>query len=76
MRLCWTPVLLIFSATLLAQPLPVQPCPSDALDATCQATDGPDHGYTLAFKPTQHLWRNMLGRDSPWRNRHGSRPSA
>ena len=49
MRLCWTPVLLIFSATLLAQPLPVQPCPSDALDATLQATDGPDHGYTLAL---------------------------
>jgi len=54
MRLCWTPVLLIFCATLLAQPIPVQPqpvrpCPFDALEATFQAMDGPDNGYTLAL---------------------------
>jgi hypothetical protein len=43
------PVLLALSSALLAQSLPVQPCPSDALDATFQAKDGPDHGYTLAI---------------------------
>jgi hypothetical protein len=43
------PVLLTLSATLLAQSLPVRNCPPDGLDATVQAFDGPDHGYTLAI---------------------------
>ena len=42
-------VILILSATMLAQSLPIQPCPSDALDATFQAADGPDNGYALAI---------------------------
>jgi len=49
MRLFWMPVVLLASVTLLAQPLPVQPCPFDALDSTFQAIDGPDHNYTLAL---------------------------
>jgi hypothetical protein len=49
MRLSWTLVLLMLSATSPAQPLPVQPCPFDALDPTFQAIDGPDYSYTLAL---------------------------
>src|SRR3954452_2847110 len=49
MRLPWMPVFLLFSATLLAQSLPVQPCTSDALDAIFQGKNGPDHHYTLAL---------------------------
>jgi hypothetical protein len=47
--LAFSAVILILSVTMLAQSLPIQPCPSDALDATFQAADGPDHGYTLAI---------------------------
>jgi hypothetical protein len=49
MRLCWTPLLLLACVPLRAQPLAVQPCPFDALDATFQAVDGPDKNYTLAL---------------------------
>ena len=48
MRYCWIFPLLVLSGTL-ARSLPLQPCPSDALETTFQASDGPDHGYTLAI---------------------------
>lgn len=48
-RLYWIPGFCILSATPLAQPLPVQPCPTDALDTTFQAMDGPGQTYTLAI---------------------------
>lgn len=54
MRLCWMPALLLISVTLLAQPLPVQPCPADALDASFQAIDGPDHSGRGAAANSGH----------------------
>jgi len=49
MRVCWLPLLLLVAGTTFAQSQPVQPCPTDALDATFQALEGPDHSYGLAL---------------------------
>jgi hypothetical protein len=49
LRFCWIPLLLMLPAALQAEPLPVQPCSSDALSATFQAMEGPGHRYTLAI---------------------------
>jgi hypothetical protein len=48
-RFCWIALLLIFPATALGQTPPVEPCPSDALDASFQAVETADHSYTLAI---------------------------
>jgi hypothetical protein len=49
LRFCWIALLLIFPATALGQTPPVQPCPSDSLDASFQAVETADHSYTLAI---------------------------
>lgn len=49
LRFCWIALLLMLPVRVLGQTPPLQPCPSDALDASFQAVETADHSYTLAI---------------------------